>query len=100
MIPNNKSNDLYALTVVKDLDGQWRLKYRLYNQLNSHNYEWSFICHNNAFAIRWCGNTSSSGRNFMLCLDSDELKVKLTSYAPDQALLPDHEYFISTFYPI
>ena len=93
MIPNKK-NERYALTVVKDLDDQWRLKYGLCNQQNSHDYEWCFSYRDNAFAIRWCGNSNTSGKDFVFYLDNDQLK--LTSHTQNQPLLPGH--FISSFH--
>ena len=94
MVPANRNNGRYALTVVKDQDDQWRLKYSLYSQQNSHNYEWCFSYRNDAFAIKWCSNNNTSGKDFVLQLDNDELT--LTPYAPNTPLLPKH--FISSFH--
>lgn len=92
MIPINRNN-MYALTVVKEQD-DWKLKYSIYNKKNVHDYEWCFSYHNNAFAIRWCGDSSTSGKYFVFYLDNDELK--LTSYAAGTPLQPDH--FINDFH--
>lgn len=93
---SNDENTLYALTAVKDpVDAQWKLKYGTYSK-NSHHYEWYFIYHDNAFAIKWCGDGNASGEDIVLYVDSDELK--LMSYTPSKPLLPTH--FISNFHSI
>ena len=89
MISNNTTT-LNALTI-KKVGEEWRLNYGLYDKDNTHEYEWNFNYHNNAFAITWCGNRNTSGKDFVLHLDKDELI--LNTY---QELLPQH--FISNFH--
>lgn len=92
MISSNRNNS-YALTVDTR---QCKLQYTIYDKDNSHKYEWCFSCHNDTFAIRWCGDSNTSGKDFVFYLDND--KLKLTSYPADTPLQPEHyiSYFPST----
>ena len=95
MVPSNNSK-LYALTIVKDANGHYNLKY---SNEDGYNYDWCFTCRDTdgKFAIRWCGsNTSDKNTYFVLYLDNNVLN--LLSYPSNKALQPEH--FISDFYPI
>ena len=80
----------YALTVVKDVDGQWRLKY---SNKDHYNYDWCFTCNNGTFAIQWCGTPDVEDTRFVLYLDDNQLH--LTDHAPNK-LLPEH--YLHNFY--
>ena len=92
MVPSNNSK-LYALTVVKDVNGQYNLKY---SNKDGYDYDWSFTQHDvdDNYAITWCGSNTSD-KNFVLYLDNDVLK--LASYPSNKALQSEH--FISNFCP-
>ena len=90
MVPND-NNGRYALTVVKNANGNYCLEY---SNDHGYNYDWCFIpCyHNDNYAIRWCGK-SDNNTSFVLSLDSDVLK--LTIYPANETLPSKH--FISSF---
>ena len=91
MVPNN-NNGRYALTVVKNVNGDYTLEY---SNDPRYNYNWCFVPSyntDNNYAIRWCGK-SDENTSFVLSLDGDVLK--LTSYPANEALLSKH--FINSF---
>ena len=91
MIPNNEIDKHFALTVVQEMDGQWKLKY---SNKKNYDYNWCFSSDNGVFVIRWCGTTDKD-TNFILDLDNNQLH--LTSHTSDK-LEPQH--YFSNFYPL
>ena len=95
MVPSNNSK-LYALTVVKDANGHYNLKY---SNEDGHDYDWHFsYCDADGnFAIRWC-DSNDKNTCFVLSLDNDTCTLNLVSYPSNKALQPQH--FISNFYSV